>query len=162
MIYLAALNDFYETDISDEHYGTIRYKMTGLEPGRHTIALKVWNIFNYSNSSEIVFYVHSADTATTHFDVSPNPASDRACLRMEHNCKGTVSSAVLEVFDMQGRPVRSWTPSVSADSYVVGPVEWDLRSSGGSKVSPGVYIARFTITTQDGERLTGNGKIIVK
>ncbi len=159
---LLTLNDFYETDITDEHYGTIRYKMTGLKPGRHTIALKVWNIFNYSNSSEIVFYVHSADTATTHFDVSPNPASDRVCLRMEHNCKGTVSSAVLEVFDMQGRPVRSWTPSVSADSYVVGPVEWDLRSSGGSKVSPGVYIARFTITTQDGERLTGNGKIIVK
>ncbi len=155
------LNDFFETDISNEHLGRIKYSLTGLSSGRHTITLKAWNIFNYSNSKDIVFYVHGNDTATTHFDASPNPASERVSLRMEHNCKGTVANALLEVFNMQGLKVMERTPAVSADGYVVGPVDWNLCSDGGTKVAPGIYIARFTITTQDGERITDNGKIII-
>lgn len=159
---LIILNDFYETDINDERLGIIRYNLTGLAAGRHTITLKAWNIFNYSSNAEIVFYVHGTDTTTTRFDAEPNPASDHTRLRLEHNCKGTVASITLEIYDMMGHRVKGCTPPVSADGYVAGPVDWDLVSDGGTRVSPGVYIARFTITTQDGERIADQGKIIVK
>lgn len=159
---ILTLNDFYETDINDEHYGQIRYNLTGLSSGRHTIKLKVWNIFNYSNSSEIVFYVHGADTATTRFAAAPNPASDHVLLWLEHNNRGKMANAQLEIFDMQGQSIRQWEVPVTADGFVVGPTDWDLNSYGGTRVTPGVYIARFIVTDADGEKFTSHGKIIVK
>ncbi|MBR4176460.1 MAG: type IX secretion system sortase PorU [Bacteroidales bacterium] len=156
------LNDFYETDIADERYGTIRYNLSGLTFGKHTITLKAWNIYNYSSSAELTFYVHGTDTATANLSASPNPASDRVRLSMEHNCKGNIVSAQLDIFDMQGRPVKTFTPTVGADSYVVGPVVWNLCGDNGGRVSPGVYIARFIVTDSEGERMSAIGKILVK
>ncbi len=156
------LNDFYETDISDENCGEIRYELSSLSRGRHSIIVKAWNIFNYSNTSEIIFYVHSDDTVTTQFRTTPNPASTHAMLDLEHNIKGEITSAHLDIFNMQGHPIWSTDPAVSADSYVVGPVNWNLTSSSGTRVPPGVYIARFTIRTADGDLIHETGKIIVK
>ena len=156
------LNDFYETDIADERYGTIRYNLSGLTFGKHTITLKAWNIYNYSNTAELTFYVHGADTSTANISATPNPASDQVRLSMEHNCKGNIASAQLDIFDMQGRPVKRFAPTVGADSYVVGPVVWNLCGDNGGRVSPGVYIARFTVTDSEGERMSAIGKVIVK
>lgn len=156
------LNDFYETDINDEHTGSIKYNLTGLSAGKHTITLKAWNIFNYSNSADIVFYVHGTDTVESKIIASPNPATSYVRLSMEHNQKGKMASATLEIYNMQGMRVATLTPAVSPDGYIIGPADWNLLSDGGTKVTPGVYIARFTATTQDGETITDHGKIIVK
>ncbi len=159
---IITLNEFYEPDINDEHFGTIRYNLNGLAAGTHTITLKAWNIFNYSNSATVTFRVRNSEQAATQFHTYPNPASDYATLQMEHNCKSTVSQARLEIYDMRGCCVYTCSPAVSNDSYVVGPVRWDLRSNAGTRVNQGVYIARFIVTTSDGEKLVEQGKIIVK
>jgi len=158
---IIVLNDLYETDINDEHSGTIHYSLKDLAAGRHTIVVKAWNIFNYSNTATIVFYVHGTDTTTTQFNASPNPATSHTLLRMEHNCKGTIVSAELNIYNIQGQPVASFTPPVNPDSYVVGPVDWNLCSYSGRRVAPGIYMARFQVTTSDGEKIIQNGKIVV-
>ena len=73
-----------------------------------------------------------------------------------------MANAQLEIFDMQGQSIRQWEVPVTADGFVVGPTDWDLNSYGGTKVTPGVYIARFIVTDADGEKFTSHGKIIVK
>lgn len=158
---IIVLNDLYETDINDEHSGTIHYSLKDLAAGRHTIVVKAWNIFNYSNTATIVFYVHGTDTTTTQFNASPNPATSHTLLRMEHNCKGTIVSAELNIYNIQGQPVASFTPPVNPDSYVVGPVDWNLCTPSGRRVAPGIYMARFQVTTSDGEKIIQNGKIVV-
>ncbi len=159
---ILSLNDFYEPSIVDEHYGTVRYNFTNLSSGKHTLTLKAWNIFNYSNSATLTFYVHGTDEPATDFHAYPNPTSDCATLLMEHNAKGTVEKAELKIYDSRGSCVFTCTPPAGTDSYVVGPVRWDLNTNGGARVAPGVYIARFTVTTTEGEQLAEQGKIIVK
>lgn len=158
---IIVLNDLYDPDIDDEQRGTIRYSLENLSPGRHSITVKVWNIFNYSNTAEISFIVMTPDTTETHFSASPNPTTGQAMLRMEHNAKGRIESARLDIYNMRGQRVRSFTPQPGADSYVVGPVTWNLRGESGTRVSPGIYMARFTAHTSDGETLTSCGKIVV-
>lgn len=155
------LNDFYETDIADDHRGTVRYNLSGLAKGRHTIAVRVWNIFNYSSNAELTFVVHD-DSTRTDFVAYPTPAKSHVKLTMEHNITTDIKSATLYIYDIQGRLVRMFTPTTAEKSYVVGPVDWDLTTGGGTRVSPGIYIGRFEITTTDGEKFHEQGKIVIQ
>lgn len=159
---IITLNDFYETDIDDEHSGSIRYNLSNLTPGRHSIVVKAWNIFNYSNSDTVSFVVHSNNDNVSKFHAFPNPASDQATLLMELNNCGSISDAQLLIYDMRGSCVFSTRPLMSADSYVVGPVRWNLCNGSGARLAPGIYIARFVVTTTNGDRLCQQGKIVIK
>ncbi len=154
------LNELYETDINDEHRGSIRYNMSGLSTGKHTITVKAWNIYNYSNSATITFNVRGE--TESNFQAYPNPTSDKVSLYVEHNQKGTIEQAQIDIYDMRGGLVRSLTPTVTTDGYTVGPVLWNLCSNSGARVAPGVYLVRFLLTTDEGEKLCEHGKIIVK
>lgn len=154
------LNDLYETDITDEQRGMVKYNLNGLSKGRHTISVRVWNIFNYSSNADLTFYVQD-DSTRTDFVAYPIPAKNHVQLTMEHNIKGNIKSASLYIYDMQGRLVRSFTPTISDNSYVVGPVDWNLTTGAGVRVSPGIYIGRFELTTNDGEKIREQGKVVV-
>ena len=109
-----------------------------------------------------MFYVKGSGNSETHFNASPNPASDYTLLRMEHNIKGTIVSGELQVYDMRGARLYTTAVQCLADSYVVGPVRWNLCTDSGKRVSPGVYIARFIVTTDEGDKICEQGKIVIK
>lgn len=155
------LNDFYETDINDIHRGYINYGLLNLSPGRHSITVKVWNIFNYSNSATIDFVVGNSDsTQIGQFACHPNPATNRTQIRVEHNGNDAIASAQIEIFDLLGRKVKAFDPVVDNDSFVIGPIEWDFRNQAGAVVAPGMYVARVVITTTAGEHITATTKIV--
>lgn len=151
------LNNFYDPDIDDPRHGTVRYKLDNLAPGNHTLTLKAWNIWGFSNTATISFRVHSADTVEfVSMTVAPNPATDYALFRYETNSTASITSAVLQIFSAQGGLIATIKPTVATDSYVVGPVRWDL-----SEVNPGMYLARMLVTTDDGETHQSTAKVIV-
>ncbi len=160
---LTVLNDFYEPDIEDPTKGYIRYTFSNLASGWHTITFKVWNIYNYSSSESISFYVHNSDTATTTaFKAYPNPADNYVMLSVEHNCNGSLKSATFEIFDRMGRCMKRLTPTPETGSFVAGPVLWNLRADNGARVPSGVYMTRCTLVTNNGEKLVERGKVVVK
>ena len=155
---MTVLNDFYESDISDSRRGTVRYPLEGITSGNHTLTLKAWNIWGFSNTATIAFRVQSTDTLEfCSMTVAPNPAKDYAEFRYETNGSANITSAVLQVYSPQGGLMYSVEPTVTAGSYVVGPVRWDL-----SQVSPGMYLARMLVTTDDGETHQSTAKVIVR
>ena len=79
-----------------------------------------------------------------------------------HNSKGILTNATLQIFNMRGSCVRTIKLNVDDNSYSIGPVLWNLTGDNGVRVAPGIYIARFTATTAEGDRITEHGKIIVK
>ena len=152
------LNDFYESDISDSRRGVVRYPLEGIAPGNHTLTLKAWNIWGFSNTATISFRVRGADTLEfCKMTVAPNPAKDYAVFRYETNNSASITSAELQIFSPMGGLMYSVQPTVAQGSYVVGPVRWDL-----SQVSPGMYLARMLVTTDDGETHQSTVKVIVK
>ena len=152
------LNDFFEPDITDSRKGEIRYTLGKLDEGRHTLTLKCWNIFNYSSSATIHFYVVNDRTPQIgRFDATPNPASDRTTLRVEHNLPYDITSATIDIFDIRGTLIRSVTPSTGS---CVLNYQWDFTASNGCRVPRGIYIARISLTTSDGQLLTSTSKIV--
>ena len=106
--------------------------------------------------------IHNADTTETHVYLSPNPASDRMTLRLSHNLKSAIAAATVTIFDSRGSCVASFTPAVGDNSYIVGPVEWTLGDGNGQRVSPGIYIVRFVVTTVDGDKICDTAKAVVR
>lgn len=158
---IMVLNDFYETDFVDPKRGYINYQLTDLKPGRHTLTLKAWNIFNLSDSDTIVFYVKGGDTATIgNFYATPNPASQSTELRIEHNLPDNISNAEIVVYNMQGKVVKHFNPEVTSGSFVISSGMWDFRSNAGVQLPQGLYIARAIVTTDNGETLTDTFKIV--
>lgn len=156
---LIALNDFYTADITDSRRGTVRYQLSGLTAGWHTLTLKAWNIFNLSGSATIRFYVQSSsDPDVITFTASPNPATTHTTIRAEHNCPAAIEDVTIDIYDTRGRPIRAWKPTLT-NSYVVGPIEWDFRNASGILVPNGIYLARLRYTI-DGEEQTTYTKIV--
>ena len=91
------------------------------------------------------------------FAAAPNPAHHRTTLRVEHNLTDCIANATLEIYDMRGRLLRTATPT--AGSSVVR-YDWDFTNGNGAEVAKGIYVARVTLITTRGEKLTKMTKIV--
>jgi hypothetical protein len=155
------LNDFYETDITNTNRGYILYGLSDLTPGLHTLTLKAWNIYNYSASASIKFYVRSSDTTLLgSFRCTPNPATSQASLVLECNAPQMVNSVTIDIFDMQGRQVAQYSPTIHKESNTIGPAVWNLHDTNGREVTDGIYVARASVVCSDGNKLTSITKIV--
>nr|MBA3900452.1 type IX secretion system sortase PorU [Bacteroidota bacterium] len=61
------LNDYYEADMDSYQKGSIKYPLSKLTEGKHTLKLKVWDVYNNSSEAYTEFVVvNSADLALKH------------------------------------------------------------------------------------------------
>lgn len=155
---LVVLNDLYEPDMEQAGHGSVSYQFSDLTPGRHTLTLKAWNIFNRSAEASISFTVCHPDTLTlSDLRCYPNPASGQTQFLMEVNTPSRLASAELHIYNSHGQRILSRTPSISADGYVVGPERWEVSS-----IPPGLYLARLIVTDTDGRTYQQSTKCIVR
>lgn len=157
---LFVLNDFYTTDVTNPRRGTILYDLKNLSSGSHTLTLKAWNIYNYSSTATLQFYVtHSGRIVLDNLSAYPNPTRGKVLIRAEHNGLGTIRSALFQIFDRNGQMVREITPDVDANSYVVS-APWDLCNQSGAQVADGVYMVRLILDTSDGDRHVQTTRVV--
>ena len=155
---LVVLNDLFQPDLARVGSGTVVYSFRDLDPGKHTLTLKAWNIYGISASATINFTVRNADTLNiSDLHCWPNPASGSARFMLEVNNSARVATAELQIFNSYGQIVATQTPPLSADGYVVGPVVWDLGA-----VPPGLYLARIIVTDSDGTVQQRTTKCVVR
>ncbi len=157
---IITLNDFFETDIRNSAKGYVKYPLYNLSEGPHTLTLKAWNIYNYSNSATVKFTVGKAEkNEIGRFFAYPNPAKENVSIQLEHN-SSDIRSAEIFIFDASGRLVRKLTPNVAKGSSVAGKIDWDFSTENGGKAGRGIYFMRAVVTFSDGEQLTKSAKVI--
>ena len=127
--------------------GMIRYQLSGLAPGPHTIQLKVWDTAGNSALRAIDFTVDER-IAPRIFDVwtDANPASSVTNFYLSHNRPDAVLAVTIAVYDLAGHIVWTSTVTDRSDMFSTVPVRWDLRDMGGRRVARGIYIYRATVS----------------
>jgi hypothetical protein len=144
---LIVLNDLYQQDINDSRRGEVIYQLKDLNPGRHTLTVKAWNIYGLSGTATISFRVYGEEELTfSELSCLPNPASTQARFELRVNSPTAITSAELQIYNSNGSRLCSFTPSISTEGYMVGPVIWDV-----STIPPGLYLARMVATDTEGE-----------
>lgn len=144
---LIVLNDLYQQDINDSRRGEVIYQLKDLNPGHHTLTVKAWNIYGLSGTATISFRVYDEEELTfSELSCLPNPASTQARFELRVNSPTAITSAELQIYNSNGSRLCSFTPSISTEGYMVGPVIWDV-----STIPPGLYLACMVATDTEGE-----------
>ncbi len=156
------LNDYYESDLNSYKSGSIRYSLEELSEGKHTLKLKVWDIYNNSTETYTEFVVaKSAKLALTHVLNYPNPFTTRTQFFFEHNQICSLLEVQVQIFTVSGKLVKNIDQFVSTQGFRSEPIEWNGRDDFGDKIGKGVYVYRVKVKTADGNTAEKYEKLVI-
>jgi hypothetical protein len=156
------LNDVYEADLDTYKSGTVRYRLSSLDEGPHTLRMKAWDVFNNSNEVSTEFVVASSEElALAHVLNYPNPFTTYTEFFFEHNRPCTTLDVQVQVFTVAGRLVKTIGRQLACEGYRIEGLPWDGLDDFGDKLGRGVYVYRIKVTTPDGERAEKFEKLVI-
>ena len=156
------LNDWYEADKDTYRSGQVRYKLSDLSEGRHTLDLKAWDVYNNSSQKSTEFVVApTAELALAHVLNYPNPFTTHTEFYFEHNRPCTVLDCQVQVFTVSGRLVKTLNRRLDCDGFRSEPLAWNGLDDNGDKIGRGVYVYRLSITTPTGENADKIEKLVI-
>lgn len=146
------VSSFFTVTGESQREGDIAYQMERLQPGYHTLKLRVWDAAGNLAESAIDFTVDD-ELAPKIYEVysDANPASVEANFYISHDRPDAKVTVTISVYNLLGAEVWSSSATGRSDMFKSAPVKWDLRDKGGHRVSRGIYLYRAAITT-DGEQ----------
>lgn len=156
------LNDYYQSDLNSYKSGSIRYPLEELSEGKHTLKLKVWDVYNNSSETYTEFVVaKSAKLALTHVLNYPNPFTTRTQFYFEHNQTCSMLEVQVQIFTVSGKLVKSIDQFVSTEGFRSEPIEWNGRDDFGDKIGKGVYVYRVKVKTTEGSTAEKYEKLVI-
>jgi flagellar hook assembly protein FlgD len=146
------LNDYYVADLNSYKQGRIRYQLSDLTPGMHTLRLKVWDVYNNSNFAYTEFLVaQSASLALDHVLNYPNPFTTHTEFFFEQNQCCTSLDVQVQIFTVSGRLVKTINTSMYAEGFRSTGIAWDGLDDYGDHIGKGVYLYRVKVRNDQGE-----------
>ncbi|MBN2761618.1 MAG: type IX secretion system sortase PorU [Bacteroidales bacterium] len=156
------LNDFYEAELNDYSHGILRYPLSDLEVGRHTLKIRVWDVFNNPGEAYIEFEViDKEDLVLENVYNYPNPARDFTYFQFEHNKAGSTLKITIDIFDLSGRRIRTLEQNLYMEGYHSSPLEWDLKDQNGNLIRNGIYPYRIRVEDETGLLSDGFQKLLI-
>lgn len=156
------LNNYFEADLDTYQSGRVLYPFRRLEEGRHTLTLRAWDTHNNPSEATIEFVVSSMEQLILEHLVNyPNPFSDQTRFVFKHNQAGSDMDIRIEIFDLQGRLVRTIEERVFSSGFQSTPILWDGTGNDGSLLGNGLYIYRVTMKTPEGNRARQSERLII-
>jgi len=155
------LNNYYEADLDQYGQGFTRFQLPELEPGIHSLKIKVWDVLNNSSEFILDFSVMNDDELVIdHVLNYPNPFTTNTQFWFEHNKPGQDLLVQIHVFSLAGRIVKTLEKTINIHgnrSYV----DWDGRDDFGDKIGRGVYVYRIKVFCNGYKSRTVTEKLVI-
>ena len=156
------LNDYYECAENSSLAGSIRYLLSDLTEGEHTLTLRAWDVLNNRSEASIRFQVvNQKELVLDHLLNYPNPFTTHTSFFFEHNQINTTLSVRIQVFTVSGKLVRTLLHTEFAESFRCGPIDWDGRDDFGVRMAKGTYLYKIIVRTDDGKSQEQVGKLVI-
>jgi hypothetical protein len=155
------LNDYYKTNLNDFTKGKVEYPLRNLEPGLHTITLKVWDTYNNSSEATLTFVVvNKTDLELSNVLNYPNPFINYTEFWFNHNKPNELLNVQVQIFTVSGKLVKTINETVQTSGSLSRSVVWNGLDDFGAKIGKGVYIYKLRVksinsntTTEKTEKL---------
>lgn len=141
-----SLNDYYESELDSYQKGEVNYPLRSLEPGRHSIAVTAWDVYNNSGEGYTEFVVaENSKLALDHVLNYPNPFTTYTEFWFEHNRPGDLLDVRVEIFTVSGKLIQTIAQQISTESYRVEGIAWDGLDAFGDPIGRGVYVYKLSV-----------------
>ena len=142
------LNDFYESELDNSKKGMVRFPLSNLEDGRHSISVKAWDIANNSGEDYTEFVVaQSAELALERVLNYPNPFTTNTSFQFEHNFPGQTLHVQVQIFTVSGNLIKTIEEDIFSDGYRISSVTWDGTDDYGDRIGRGVYVYKVSVAS---------------
>ena len=156
------LNSYFEDDFNNYMKGSVKYSLSGLSEGYHTITVKAWDNFNNSSEKTISFQVVTGEKfLVRNLFNYPNPFMNETNISLEHNRPDNELEVTINIYNIDGRIIRILNTKIGSTGYTLPPVVWDGKDEGGRKVGRGMYPYTVTVITGNGETARVSGRMII-
>lgn len=140
------LHDYYQSDINNATDGWIHFPMSGLTPGKHTLTVKAWDLYNNPAQATIEFRVTDGEELVIEtFANYPNPFENETTLFFTHNRSGDDLEGQLLIYDALGSIMKSIPFTINSSPYQVNLFDLNGMNDFGKKLPGGIYFARLTV-----------------
>lgn len=144
------LNDYYKSKIDSYQEGSVDYLLRNLEPGKHTLKVRAWNIHNISSTDETYFEVaSSSEVAVRNVFNFPNPMTNATSFTFSHNMSNAINVEI-KIYTIAGHLIKKLESKNITDRFVNIP--WDGRDEEGDLVSNGMYLYKLIVMSMDGSK----------
>lgn len=158
---LIRLNAYYEADLNSYQSGKVRFPLSGLTPGIHTVEVKVWDGCNNISSKTLNFVVTNSSIALINIYGYPNPFIHSTTITFEHNRADEILQLEFMISDLQGKIVKRQNIEHTPNGYRDISIQWDGTDDTGHKMAAGVYICRVNIKDSNEEEAIGVCKLVL-
>jgi hypothetical protein len=146
------LNEYYIADADDYSSGTIRFPLKGLSPGKHTITVKAWDVYNNPAEGRVDFVVTEGQALVIEsFGTYPNPSHDNTTFFFTQNRSGDDLEAHLFIYTATGNLMNAVQIPVLQSEYHTDLIELaDLiktpnQGAQSEKLPAGIYFAKLVV-----------------
>jgi len=153
------LNNYYQAEKDDYTSGSLQFPLSNLTIGKHTLALKAWDVANNSSEVEIEFEV-TGDFIINEVSNYPNPITDYTYFVIKHNQSDASLSAIFDIYNINGQRVDQFEAEISSSGNSSNPVRWDLAEAK-IPLTQGVYVYNIMLKNDDGIIVSKSGKLLV-
>lgn len=156
------LNDYYEAKLDSYQQGEVKYSLSNLAEGEHSLQFKVWDINNISSTSNLQFVVaESGEMALKHILNYPNPFTTSTSFYFEHNQPNEDLDVLIDIFTVSGKRVKTIHQSVAASGFRSDPIPWDGHDEFGDPIGKGVYVYRLRVKSMAGKYAEKFEKLVI-
>jgi hypothetical protein len=155
------LNNFYQSTQDDYRSGQAIYPLQNLKTGRHTLAVKGWDVANNPGEGYTEFVVaENGKIALDHVFNYPNPFTTQTYFQFEHNLAGQFMEVHIRIFTVAGKCVKNIFHTAPADGFRVTDISWNGKDEFGDNLAKGVYVYQIQVKGTDlsGQETTAASK----
>jgi hypothetical protein len=150
------INDYYQANVNSYTEGIVKYKLSEMTNGMHTLTFRGWDLLNNSTTATINFEVIKGLTPEIYSVTNyPNPVKTVTNIIVIHDRPETVLKTTVDIFDVTGRKV--WSKSQSTVDNII----WNLITDSGIKAKTGIYFYRVNIKTLNSDSYSKTNKMFV-
>lgn len=156
------LNDYYETEKDSFNMGTVRYNLSELPVGQHTIKVRAWDINNNPSESELSFEVLSDQKLElSHVLNYPNPFTTHTEFFFEQNQNGGMFDIQVQIYTISGKLVKTINTSQYMEGNRCAGIPWDGLDDYGDKIGKGVYMYKVRVRNANNEIAEKIEKLVI-
>lgn len=156
------LNDFYESEQDSYQKGKIKYPFKNLSEGKHSLTLKLWDVYNNSTEASLDFtVVKNKEIALDKVYNYPNPFTTHTEFWFEHNQAGKYLNTQIQIYTISGKLVKTIQQDLYAEGYREDAIVWNGLDDFGDKLARGVYIYRLKVRSSNGTIAEKYEKLVI-